>query len=304
MRIPEPSDICAVVVTYHPDPGFAGRFERLAGQVGKTVIVDNGSSEAEKELLRSLCCAPGATLIEHPTNLGIARALNTGVRTARTLGATWVMTFDDDSTAANGFVENAIRVCASIGERGLDRLGVLGANHVDDNTGKLYAAPATSPSGFIERKTVITSGSLFSLEAYEHIGDFREEFFIDGVDHEYCLRARAKGYRVLLSLEPLLAHAMGNRKAVRALPGVALETVNYTPFRWYFMVKNRLTLVTEYATKEPTWAAARAGRLVTQALTTLALEPGRLEKARCMGLGVLDFITRHDGRPLDEIERP
>jgi rhamnosyltransferase len=213
-----------------------------------------------------------------------------------------VLLFDQDSTADPRLVDNLIRVCAVVGEQGLDRLGVLGSNHIDQNTGEPYEPSTERDEGWvIERKTVITSGSLLSVSAFDAIGPFREEFFIDGVDHEYCLRARAKGYRVLLALAPLLLHAMGNRRTERPLPGIAVQTVNYTPFRWYFIVKNRLTLVREYARSEPAWAAARAGRLVTQLATTLALEPGRVEKARCMGLGALDFATGRKARKPGEI---
>lgn len=44
---------------------------------------------------------------------------------------------------------------------------------------------------FRERKTLITSGMLIPLSLFGKIGMFREDYFIDSVDHEFCLRARA-----------------------------------------------------------------------------------------------------------------
>jgi len=38
--------VCAVVVTYHPDHDFPARLTRIAPQVAATFIVDNGSSDA------------------------------------------------------------------------------------------------------------------------------------------------------------------------------------------------------------------------------------------------------------------
>ncbi len=39
--------VCAVVVTYHPDDDFPARLSRIVPQVAATFIVDNGSSDAE-----------------------------------------------------------------------------------------------------------------------------------------------------------------------------------------------------------------------------------------------------------------
>jgi len=298
--LPAKQDVCAVFVTYHPDEGFPERVERIRGQVGHVVIVDNASSAEIRRTLASLRSAR-LTVIENPENRGVAAALNQGVRAAEERGFSWVVTFDQDSAADPRLIESLLGVCANLPSRDLARLGVLGSNHVDQNTGAMYLPVSEGAAGFEERKTVITSGSLIPVAAYEAIGPFREDFFIDGVDHEYCLRARANGFRVLISVAPRLVHAMGNRRTERPLPGFAVDTVNYTPFRWYFIVKNRLTLVTEYARHEPTWAAARAGRLLTQLASTLALEPRRLEKARCMALGAWDFLTHHEVRTPEEI---
>jgi rhamnosyltransferase len=301
MVFPNSRNICAVLVTYHPDLGFEERVQKLLAQVRGVVIVDNHSNPEALCQLREISERAGATLIENAENRGVAAALNQGVLQAKAQGFTWVITFDQDSLAAPDLIENMIHVCTGLGEQELARVGILGTNHVDLNSQRVYVRTGKGHNGWIERKTVITSGSLFSIATYDDIGPFREDFFIDSVDHEYCLRARARGYRVLLTLEPLLVHSMGNRKLKRVLPGVAVETVNYAPFRWYFMVRNRLTVVKEYARREPIWALARAARLAIQCATTLALETNRLEKARCIGLGAIDFATKRRARLLSDL---
>ena len=47
-------DVCAIAVTYHPDAQFPLRVERALREVGALVIVDNGSGDAELEMLRHL----------------------------------------------------------------------------------------------------------------------------------------------------------------------------------------------------------------------------------------------------------
>jgi len=73
--------VCAVVVTYHPDHDFPARLGRVVPQVAATFIVDNGSSDAEMKMLRGVA-AGGATLICNLENLGVAAALNIGARRA------------------------------------------------------------------------------------------------------------------------------------------------------------------------------------------------------------------------------
>ena len=51
--------VCAIVVTYHPDAGFARRaLVASCAQVGALVIVDNGSGEAAIKMLRGLAANP------------------------------------------------------------------------------------------------------------------------------------------------------------------------------------------------------------------------------------------------------
>lgn len=55
---PNAADIFAIAVTYQPDVGFSDRSGRIVGQVGALAIVDNGSSEAQIQMLRRLSANP------------------------------------------------------------------------------------------------------------------------------------------------------------------------------------------------------------------------------------------------------
>jgi rhamnosyltransferase len=295
MICPSPSDICAVVVTYHPDGGLKERLERILPQLGGVVIVDNHSNPDALARLREISNCGKLKLIENHQNRGIATALNQGVHHAKQHGFSWVITFDQDSQSEPNLIETMLDVCRALGEQELSRLAVLGINHIDRNSQKIYV-PVTEGRDWIELKTVITSGSLFSVAAYEDIGPFREDFFIDSVDHEYCLRARTKGYRVLLGLAPLLVHAMGNRKLKRVLPGLSDYAANYPPWRLYYMVRNCIVLSTEYFVKEPSWAVWRLAALMKRCGRVLILERNRREKAQYMLKGLRDGVLRRTSK--------
>ena len=56
---------------------------------------------------------------------------------------------------------------------------------------------------------MITSGSLLALAVFRRVGPMREDFFIDAVDFQYCLRLRRHGYKVIETLLPTLIHPIG-----------------------------------------------------------------------------------------------
>jgi rhamnosyltransferase len=303
VRQPEGETVCAIVITHHPDSAFPERIATLHPQVGRVVVIDNASNPEAMAMLRRLAQQQRIALIENATNRGVATGLNQGVEYAKAHGFPWFITFDQDSSTRPQLIESMCLVCAAVGEAGLDRLGVLGANHIDGHTGKLFVTRRETAGGYIERKTVITAGSLMSVPAYDSIGPFRDDFFIDGIDHEYCLRARSKGYRVLLALAPHLVHSIGHRRVERVLPGLRIVTLNHAPFRWYTIVRNRLIIASEYAGREPSWTASDAFNLVVRCAKTLTFEQERLDKARCMALGLADFASKRKVRHPVELIR-
>jgi len=135
LESPEPrlygSAVCAVLVSYHPDPELPARLSRMAPQVGAIVIVDNGSADAELRMLRELAADPRIHLIPNLENLGVARALNLGVQRAVVLGYSLALLLDQDTRAEDDMVETLLGIYASFTPR--DRLAVIGSNWLDGN---------------------------------------------------------------------------------------------------------------------------------------------------------------------------
>ena len=180
--------VCAVVVTYHPDHDFPARLSRIVPQVAATFIVDNGSSDAEMAMLRDVAAGGAVTLVCNLENLGVATALNIGVRRAIALGFTWALLLDQDTEVDHDMVERLVGTHASCPDA--DRIAIVGSRF-RDTKGQSSEPIRLDARGDLweEVESVITSGSLLSLRAYSAIAPFRDEFFIDYVDTEFCLRA-------------------------------------------------------------------------------------------------------------------
>src|ERR1700731_2887055 len=71
------ADVCAVVVTYHPDAGLPNRLSSVSAQAGAVVVVDNGSADAERSMLREAASDPKIDLLLNPENLVDPRMLHT-----------------------------------------------------------------------------------------------------------------------------------------------------------------------------------------------------------------------------------
>ena len=138
----EKRNILAIVVTYHPDGSFAERFERLVGQVGAVLIVDNGSAPAAVSMLREAATHLNMALILNHENLGLAAALNIGVAQAIARGYEWALLFDQDTAPGDNVFEGLREAYDDFPRKG--KLAVLGSNYSEAQTGKLFLERAES----------------------------------------------------------------------------------------------------------------------------------------------------------------
>ncbi len=236
------NSVCAIFVTYHPNTALAAEVARITRQVGGVVIVDNGSVDVELQMLGRIATDPAVSLVLNGANLGLARALNIGMQRAATRGFQFVLLFDQDSRADEELVRTLLAVRASAAQP--ERVAIVGAAHRERHRPpKQVPGPGDECLGE-EVEWLITSGSLLSLAAASDIGPFREDFFIDYVDTEYCWRARAAGYRMLKSKQPLMSHSIGAPSQHRLL-WMKKWTSNHGAARRYYMARNWTVMLRE-----------------------------------------------------------
>lgn len=288
LRVPEhPTSgkrICAVLVSFHPDDGLPGRVQGILAQVGGLVIVDNGSGPASLRMLRALGTEPRIALELNGANLGVASALNSGVRRASALGYRWVLLLDQDSVPDVGMVDELIAVHAAFPDPG--RLAVLGAGFRDVHRPPDAAADDGVPAAAWEEvESVITSGSLLEVATLELLGGFREELFIDYVDADFCHRAREHGYRVIKTRRPLMSHAIGAASR-HGILGIHRWTTNHSADRRYYIARNDTLMLKEHGRlKFGAWALKSLGRRVRTCKRIVLYEDQKLGKLKAVAEG-------------------
>ncbi len=254
------ASVCALVVTYNADAGFPERLRRIARQVGGVIVVDNGSDHATTEMLRACTALPSITLVLNAENFGIARAFNIGIEQAVARGFSAVLLMDHDTSVNEDMIEELLKVEAAYPARA--ELAVIGSGFHDDNTEASQARVFAAADAWAEVETVISSGSLIPLASHAIVGPFREELFIDYVDVDYCLRARAKGLRVIKTTKPLMSHSIGASTRQRWL-WTNKWARNHSPDRRYYIARNDTVMLREHGHYVlGMWAMKSLGRRV------------------------------------------
>jgi rhamnosyltransferase len=260
-------NVCAVVVTFFPDEGVVDRLSAVHDQAGHLIVVDNGSNAQALAVLEAWRAGkPNVELLVLGRNTGLAAALNRGLAKAEELGFELAITFDQDSTPASGMVAELLRTLANYPES--RRVAVVGPTIVDRNAPvECYRWLRPNPvfPALFQRVScedvyredvtfVITSGALMPLAAYRELGPLQEDLFIDYVDHEYCLRARARGYRVLVAGRARLLHALGAKRVMR-VGRYSVRPTFHAADRLYYIYRNRIPLLKRYGLREFHWLA-------------------------------------------------
>jgi rhamnosyltransferase len=290
--------VLAVVVTHHPDAGLAGRLRALRAEVGAVLVVNNGSEDFAA--IEAAARAADCRVIGNPVNLGVAAALNQGVEAMLAGDFAWLAMFDQDSLVPEG----AIAALLDLYDRhpAREAIAVLAMSHRDRATGADYHRGGDileETGGSRSVRTTITSGSLARREALESLGAFDEGLFIDGVDHDFCLRCRGAGRLVIEARAPVLEHSLGAIVRRRFL-GRDVPLSNHSATRRYYITRNSLELSVRHFGRDPRWSIRELVHLATSSAVVALLEDDRRAKARAMVQGAWHFATRRFGPRLPE----
>ena len=292
--------VAAVVVTYQPQAMAAEGLRALLPQVECLLVVDNGS---DPDLLGPMRAAAGnrAEFLLLGRNLGVASGHNTGIARAKALGMTHVLLMDQDSVPAQDMVARLLEAESAMANSG-ERVGAVGPVYHDARLGKSWpfyrltragmractcVADEVMPCDFL-----ISSGTLARIEVLDAIGGMKEGYFLEHVDTEWTLRARARGYRIFGACAARMNHELGD-DAVR-VPLMNRSVQLYRPYRHYYLFRNAVLLA-----REPhapfAWKLNEVQRLLKRLVFFPLFVPPRFDRLRYMLLGLWHGMRGRDG---------
>ena len=233
--------VFAIIVTYYPDIFKLKQLcQNLIEQLDSVIIVDN-TPDFRKDLgvLPNRC-----EIISLGYNAGIAHAQNTGILFARENKASVIIFFDQDSAPEQSLVSNLLHELTPAAPF------VIGPTRIDERLQFEYASEKLNWIGYPTKiyknlstkpfkvDSMISSGTAVSAVTFDLVGLMDEDFFIDYVDTEWCIRCRKLGVEIFIHPKTILQHSIG------------LKTTNFGPFkiftnsseRCYYCVRNSLLL--------------------------------------------------------------
>lgn len=299
--------IAAVVVSYHPtvdDGAFEELLASLVAQCERVYLVDNGTGRA------GLGRVPqGVQICLLGENKGIAHAQNVGIRQALADGAEFVYLSDQDSVVPEGAIAALHAHLLELEEAG-ERVGGVGPWITEDVSGSddlIYVdttwgprrvpeaqlAQARAQGSAIPVAFLLASGALVAREVWEDVGPLNPSYFIDHVDLEWCLRARAAGLEFFVSPRVVLHHHLGQDQVT--FPGRRQPIHLHAPVRTYYLARNTLFLE-QSGLLPPAWRLGYLVWLAKYAGFNATLAPEACSRGRYLLRGVWDGITRRGGR--------
>lgn len=270
--------ITAVVTAYHPDDRLSAVIDAALVTCTNVIVVDNTPTaepaeepaDAKVRVLRS------------GRNGGLAGALNDAVR-ALPAETEAVLVLDQDSVLPAGMVS---ALAAHLAD---PTIGVIAPTPVDAADGRSYDRFSPSGDGLVDRDSVITSGMIVRRSVLEAAGPFRDEFFVDWVDNDFCLRLRRNGVRIVQDMATVLPHSIGDRGEHRFL-GRTVKVLRYSAWRHYWITRNGLVMIRENLRHSPGWSLQAFLYIGRQALTTAVFEPSRAKNVKAILRGVRDAL--------------
>ena len=233
---------CVIIVTYEPE---LNNLRQLTENVEKAgfipVIVDNSVKyPVKKEEISKM-----SRVVSMHGNAGIAAAQNAGIQIAQSLGACKIAFFDQDSMADESLLRKL--------ENSLDKLGecVVTPMALNKETKEEYPAQRLNKIGypidiFVKGETtpqkadlVISSGMMMTVGVLQKVGNYDEDFFIDFVDLEWCLRCRKAKIPVYIIPDVILLHKIGSTD----IQAGEMKIVVHSPVRTYYKVRNSFLML-------------------------------------------------------------
>ena len=278
-------NVCGVTVLYNADNKVIANIESYIHDLDQLYVVDN-SEPVDESLIDNLKALPNCTYISNNGNQGIANALNVGAKYATAAGATWLLTMDQDSKFEPGEFLKLIEYTTNRDDK---TTGLVSPFHKT----KISVEPKTKID---EVLTTMTSGNLISLYAWKVIGGFDEDYFIDAVDWDYCLRLTSNNFKVIRLNTVHLNHNLGNVTKHTAFSRKDVMVLNYNSTRRYYITRNKLMIIAKYRKLYPSFSKGVFKSLFRDLRHILLYESDKFAKFKSVLRGGRDFILNRSGK--------
>jgi rhamnosyltransferase len=225
--------IIGIVVLYHPPFDIVDNIISYISGLDRLIIWNN--SIQEKLILPEEYKEHGEKIIEmgDGTNAGLGIAYNSAINYAREYHYTHLLTMDQDSR----FRDNDFQIYVDFIRQSSEKTIFSVA----------YNAELVRQDAVVEAEVTISSGAVYPISVFDEIGMFRDDFFIEGIDVEYSLRAKHNGIPTKRVCFVYLIHNIDDEKLKEhKFLWKTFPIVEYPPVLSYYVVRNGAIIKKHY----------------------------------------------------------
>jgi rhamnosyltransferase len=281
--------IGAAVILYKPDSDITYRLiESVLEQVDVLCIIDNSP-------LPTVLNIPKSRLHYHhfPKNIGIAAAHNIGLTDLHAAGCIFGMLLDQDSIIDDDFAFrlSSLLVASKVENRPVVAIGPRIICSFSEKTVKPRIQREISVyENLVCVTQIISSGMMIDLSKLNQIGFKDERLFIDGVDHEWCWRAKTQNLLVAIANNVEMVHKLGDGRSKFA--GITYKVGS--PVRLYYQFRNILILARRGYVPNY-WKTRNILVLPIRFFANSLLQNNKRERIKYMLCGLWDGLLKKEG---------
>lgn len=217
--------LAGMVTLYNPTSKDINNISTYIDDIDVLYVIDNTEGTDNKDRIPS---NRKIKYIFNNENIGVASALNLAAKMAIEDGYEYLLTNDQDTT----FNKNVIRSMKDeILKRDMSEIGIVTPWH------KTKLRDEKPKEKYDDPHDVMTSGNIINLEIWKKLGGFKDWFFIDGIDIEYCMNLHKNGFKILRINDLEIDHNLGDLFYRTAFGNLYLCT-NHSPMRRYYIMRN------------------------------------------------------------------
>lgn len=289
--------ISSVIVTYHPNEENYRNISHISNNCDLVIVIDNTDSKSPIYMDNFTNCK----VIRNNKNIGLSAAYNIGIETVRKYGYENIFLFDQDTKIPDDFFQRMLDFKAKY-QKKYHEEGIIVPNFFDRNCKTFAKFSLIKPlkfclkpchkvgTSFLSHSLIaITSGTYLTYSIYKSIGPFREDYFIDFIDHEYCLRASLKGYKIIPNCSVTINHSIGKR-SIFSLFGLIIKPNNHSPIRRYYFAKNSICTAIEYFISYPIYSLLVLLHIAHEFIAILFYENNKSKKIKLITLGIINGL--------------
>lgn len=231
--------IYAIIVSYEPNSSLIRLYESIKNQVDEIVIIDNNSRNTESIRILKELEIKNISIIYNKENLGIAAALNQGVKVAIDKKYKWILTLDQDSEFLPTTYKSLLESYETLEDK--DKTMIIAPKAIERINLKKNDLSDSKKVVWNDVILNLTSGSLIKTESFDKVGLFDDKLFIEQVDNDFCYRLIKNEYKIKVAQNINFIQEIGSAKKI-----CGCIVRNHNPERKYYLSRNVAIMLKRY----------------------------------------------------------